>query len=105
MSKIFEPIELNNLKLKNRLVRSATWEGIAKPNGSIENNMYQIYDEVSKGGVGLIITSFMSVSDNDSDFAGIMRLSNDNLIPYYKKEENMINIPLYLIGLLDKYTE
>ena len=28
--KIFEPLEMKNLKLKNRLVRSATWEGIAE---------------------------------------------------------------------------
>ena len=106
MSKIFEPIELNNLKLKNRLVRSATWEGIAKPNGSIENNMYQIYDEVSAGGVGLIITSFMSVSDNDSDFADIMRLSNDGLIPYYKKLTDIVhknNCPIIAQIALGKY--
>ena len=91
VSKIFEPIELNNLKLKNRLVRSATWEGIAKPDGSIENNMYQIYDEVSKGGIGLIITSFASVSDNDKDFGDIMRLSNDSLIPQYKKLTDIVH--------------
>jgi 2,4-dienoyl-CoA reductase-like NADH-dependent reductase (Old Yellow Enzyme family) len=27
--KIFEPLKLNNLTLRNRLLRSATWEGIA----------------------------------------------------------------------------
>lgn len=53
--------------------------------------MYQIYDEVSKGGVGLIITSFMSVSDNDSDFVDIMRLPNDGLIPYYKKLTDIVH--------------
>ena len=27
MNKIFEPVKLKNLTVKNRLVRSATWEG------------------------------------------------------------------------------
>ncbi len=33
--KIFESAHLGTLNLKNRLVRSATWEGIAAPNGAI----------------------------------------------------------------------
>ena len=35
MKKLFEPISLKGLSIKNRLVRSATWEGIANPDGSI----------------------------------------------------------------------
>jgi len=33
---IFEPVEIGGLRLKNRLVRSATWEGIAAPDGGID---------------------------------------------------------------------
>lgn len=91
MKQIFEEVQLNNLKLKNRLVRSATWEGIAKSNGSIEDNAYNIYDELSKGGVGLIINGFTSVSDYDRYFGGMMRLSNDELIPQYKKLTDIIH--------------
>ena len=35
MRRVFEPVKIGNLELKNRLVRSATWEGIAQPDGSI----------------------------------------------------------------------
>ena len=91
MKQIFEEVKLNNLILKNRLVRSATWESIAKPDGGIEDNAYQIYDELSKGGVGLIINGFTSVSDNDCYFGGMMRLSNDELIPQYKKLTDIIH--------------
>ena len=35
IKKIFEPLKLNNLTLRNRLLRSATWEGIAFEDGSI----------------------------------------------------------------------
>jgi 2,4-dienoyl-CoA reductase-like NADH-dependent reductase (Old Yellow Enzyme family) len=40
---IFEPLKLNNLTLKNRLLRSATWEGIAALDGSIDERIYTIY--------------------------------------------------------------
>ena len=35
MKHIFEPVKMNHIEMKNRLVRSATWEGIANPDGSI----------------------------------------------------------------------
>ena len=35
MKKIFEQVKLNHISLKNRLVRSATWEGIAEPDGGL----------------------------------------------------------------------
>ncbi len=47
MNKIFEPVELKNLSVKNRLVRSATWEGIANPDGSITKESYEIYEELA----------------------------------------------------------
>ena len=33
--KIFEPAEMKNLHLKNRLIRSVTWEGIVAIDGGI----------------------------------------------------------------------
>ena len=29
MKQVFEPVKLNHIELNNRLIRSATWEGIA----------------------------------------------------------------------------
>ena len=89
--KIFEPLKLNNLTLKNRLLRSATWEGIAALDGSIDERIYSIYEEVSKGGVGGIISGFTSVATNDHYFEGMMRLSDDKLIPQYKKITNIVH--------------
>ena len=85
MREIFDPVGMKNLLTRNRLVRSATWEGIAGPDGGIADNAYEIYEELAKGGVGAIITGFTSVSDHDFYFDGMMRLSRDELIPAYKK--------------------
>ena len=91
MKNIFDAVELKNLHLKNRLVRSATWEGIADFDGSISENTYEIYRELAKGGVGAIITGFTSVATNDFYFGGMMRLSDNKLIPQYKKLVEIIH--------------
>lgn len=83
--KIFEPVKFGNLDLKNRLIRSATWEGLADVNGHMPEKLYQIYEELAKGGVGAIITGFTSVADDDHYFGGMARLSNDSLISEHKK--------------------
>lgn len=90
MKKIFEAFESHNFKAKNRLVRSATWENLATPEGGICANSYALYDGLAAGGIGTIITGFTSVDANDSYFGGMMRLSNNTLIPEYKKLVNII---------------
>ena len=97
MKKIFDPIQLNYMAVKNRLVRSATWEGTANPDGSVTEEAYEIYDELAKGGVGAIITGFTSVALHDYYFDGMMRLCDDSLIPQYKKLTDIIhkeNVPV-----------
>lgn len=91
MKQIFEKVELNHLQMKNRLVRSATWEGVASRNGGLTEESYLIYEELAKGGVGIIITGFTSVDLNDEYFEGMMRLSDDGLIPEYRKLVKLIH--------------
>ena len=91
MKKVFEEIQLGNLHLKNRLIRSATWEGIALPDGGVTEEAYEIYGELAKGGVGAIITGFTSVALHDYYFGGMMRLCDDALIPQYQKLTELIH--------------
>ena len=91
MKNIFDAVEVRNMRVKNRLVRSATWEGIAEVDGSISDDTYKIYRELARGGVGTIITGFTSVAANDRYFGGMMRLSDDKLIPQYKKLVEIIH--------------
>lgn len=91
MKKIFETADLNGLQLKNRLIRSATWENLANIDGSIDEKTYKIYSELARGGVGSIISGFTSVMSNDFYFGGMMRLSEDFLIPQYKKLTEIVH--------------
>lgn len=91
MKKVFETVRLGNLSLSNRLVRSATWEGIARPDGSVTEEAYAIYDELAAGGIGAIITGFTSVALHDYYFGGMMRLCDDALIPQYRMLTDIIH--------------
>lgn len=89
--RIFEPVRLGSIAAKNRLVRSATWEGIATPEGGIAPLGYQIYQELANGGIGTVITGFTSVSDTDHYIDGMMRLSRDELVPQYRKLVDLLH--------------
>ena len=91
MKKIFEETKLGGLTLKNRLIRSATWEGIAYPDGSLPEEACTLYDELASGGVGAVITGFTSVALSDYYFGGMMRLCDNALIPQYKKLTDAIH--------------
>lgn len=56
MPDLFEETEINNMTLKNRFVRSATWEGMAGEDGSCTPKLTDLMVQLAQGGVGLIIT-------------------------------------------------
>jgi 2,4-dienoyl-CoA reductase-like NADH-dependent reductase (Old Yellow Enzyme family) len=56
-SLLFTPVQIGNLELKNRLVRSATAELLAtEPVGRATPALAQLYRQLARGGIGLIIT-------------------------------------------------
>ena len=106
MKTIFDNTEINNMKLKNRLFRSATWEALADENGHFDEELYRIYDELAAGGVGCIISGFTSVSDNNHYFGGMARLSNDGLIPEHKRLTDTVHkhsVPIIVQLSLGEY--
>ena len=61
MAKVFEHTQLKDLKLANRFVRSATWEGLADENGGCTFELVDRMVELVRGRVGLIITGYTYV--------------------------------------------
>lgn len=82
---IFEEIRVGRLCLRNRLVRSATWLGLAAPDGTLPEEAFGVYRELAEGGVGAIVSGFTSVMDEDRWFGGMARLSRDDLVPQWRR--------------------
>jgi 2,4-dienoyl-CoA reductase-like NADH-dependent reductase (Old Yellow Enzyme family) len=70
MADIFIPWQMNELTIPNRIVRSATWEGLAEPDGTPTQETALLTAGLAEGGVGLIITGFAYVSANGKTLAG-----------------------------------
>lgn len=62
--KIFEPLVLKNITIKNRLIRAATYEGCADYAGFPKKELLDIYSALSLGGIGAIITGFTFISQS-----------------------------------------
>jgi 2,4-dienoyl-CoA reductase-like NADH-dependent reductase (Old Yellow Enzyme family) len=60
---LFESIKIKNMELKNRFVRSATYEGCAD-DGYVTDKQVNLYETLSEGGAGLIITGITYVHQN-----------------------------------------
>jgi 2,4-dienoyl-CoA reductase-like NADH-dependent reductase (Old Yellow Enzyme family) len=81
MSKLFEPSEINGMKLTNRFVRSATWEGMAADDGACTPKLIDLMAGLAKGGVGLIISSHAYVSPEGQASPWQVGVYDDKLIP------------------------
>ena len=80
-STAFTPSQINRLALKNRLVRSATYENSATDNGEVTDVLVDLYTELAKGGVGLIITGIACVMERFHAPHKSMRIDQDKFIP------------------------
>ncbi len=91
MKQIFEETRIGNLALKNRLVRSATWENLADEKGHMTYPLYQVHKELAAGGVGLIITGYAFVTRDEQPNPGMMGIYDDSFITEYRKLTDMVH--------------
>jgi 2,4-dienoyl-CoA reductase-like NADH-dependent reductase (Old Yellow Enzyme family) len=79
MSKLlFDTCNINHLSLKNRFVRSATWEGMCDNDGKVTAQLIEYYRQLAQGGVGLIISGYAYVRDDGKQLPGEMGISHDS---------------------------
>ena len=85
MKELFEETAIRGMKLRNRFVRSATWEGMATPDGEVTSRLVDLMVQLAKGGVALIISSHAYVRKDGQ--AGLFQLGiyDDHLIPGLRK--------------------
>jgi len=82
----FEPTLLSGIKLKNRIIRSATYEGMADEKGFPNEKLKKLYINLAKGDVGAIITGNAAVqADGKASMFNMTMIDSDDKIPAYRE--------------------
>ena len=85
MSILFDPVNIGKMEVKNRFVRSATAESACGEAGAVTEELLDIYKELAKGGVGLIVTGHAYVQPNGRCSTDQIGIYGDELVPGLKK--------------------
>lgn len=82
---LFEPIDIHGMPLKNRIVRSGTYDAMATEDGHVTDQMVQLYTRLGQGGAGLIITGAAYVQANGVCLPLQGGIARDDQIVGFKK--------------------
>lgn len=82
MSLLFTSANIGNLKIPNRIIRSATAESLAVGlDGRSTDKLKNLWVDLARGGTGLIITGHMYVHPTGKCHPEMAGIYDDNLIP------------------------
>lgn len=77
--KLFEPIQINSMRLDNRIVLTAMVTRLSGEDGFVNKDIHDRYIRFAKGEPGLIVVEAMAVHGAKS--GPLLRLSSDEFIP------------------------
>ena len=78
---IFDSVSVGNITAPNRLMRSATWEGMADDDGRVTDRLVEVYRELGAGGAGTIVTSVSNVLPEGKGMPGMISAAFDEDVP------------------------
>lgn len=90
MAKLLEEIQLKHMKIKNRVVRSATHCFLGNADGTMTDAEYAMYEELAKNDVGLIITGHCSISPIGMANEDQTAIYDDTFIPQFEKLHQLV---------------
>ena len=80
--KLFEPIKLGDLIIKNRLVMTAMSTGFAGPRGEVTDRLTEYYATRAAGGVGLITVEETYIHPQLPHVKNALGIYGDHLVPH-----------------------
>lgn len=83
--KVFEPMKINGLELKNRIVVSAMVTNYCTPDGNATEKFIAYHEHKAKGGWGLIITEDYAGTPTAGGFVNLPGLWEDGQIESHRK--------------------
>lgn len=90
-SKLFEPVKIGSMELKNRLIVPAMSTLTATPEGESTEQFIAYHERKAKGGWGLVITEYYGVAPNVGFFPRMLGIWNDELIESHRKLTDRIH--------------
>ena len=91
MRTLFDATEISSMTLKNRLVRSATWENMADSAGHMTESLFKVYEELARGELGMIITGYSFPLAEEQPNPGMMGIYDDSFIEDYQPLTEMVH--------------
>jgi len=80
MGSLFEEAVIGRISMRNRIARSATWEGMCDKDGAPTERLLALYEGLAEGGVGLIVTGYAYVRADGKQLVGKMGIHDDSLV-------------------------
>lgn len=89
---LFHQTEICGIQLKNRIIRSATHDGLADEKGAPNEELIKKYENLAKNEVGCIITGYAAVSKNGvSPYPNMLKIFDDRVVNDFTKLTNAVH--------------
>ena len=88
---LFEPIQIGNMNVKNRVLRSATYYGLADENGFVGEASVDLIKGLAENDVGLVVTGFAYVRRDGQSVVDQNGIQTDDHIPGYRKMTDAVH--------------
>lgn len=84
LNTLFSPFKIGKIKIKNRIVRSPMYTGLANEDGDVSDKMLARYSRIANGGAGLVIVEASAVNEYAIASPVQLRIDSDKFIPGLK---------------------
>ncbi|MCX7681723.1 MAG: NADH:flavin oxidoreductase [Anaerolineae bacterium] len=91
MTQLFEEGRIGSMTLRNRIIKSATFESMSGPNGACTEELRAYHRRIAAGGAALLIAAYVGVHPSGVAYANQSRLDRDELIPGFRELTHQVH--------------
>ena len=85
MGTLFEEMCIGSLRARNRLVRAATYEGLATDDGHLTPELAAVCEDLAAGGAGTVILGYAYVTPDEQPNPRMLGIYDDSFVPEYRE--------------------
>ncbi|WP_426348724.1 FAD-dependent oxidoreductase [Alloiococcus sp. CFN-8] len=91
MQKLFTPLKIGNLELKNRFMMAAMENGLAEVGGQVSDRLIDFFVERAKNEVAMIITGSIGISPEGRGLPTQLSIYEDEYVPGLKRMTDAVH--------------